>query len=95
MFFWHPQAYNLLLKYLRHSPRNCGAVIDAYVGCLESADPSVAVSALEKLPDLLPLAQEHAGHVMHAVFSLGLYSGVNVSQYLAESISLLNVNAGY
>ena len=89
------QAYNLLLKYLRHSPKNCGDVIEAYIGCLESSDPSVAVSALEKLPDCLPLALEHIGPVTHAVFCLGLYSGVNVSQYLTEAVGLLNVQAGY
>ena len=55
--FFCPQAYNLFLKYLRHSPKNCGDVIEAYIGCIESADPSVAVSALEKLADCLPLAQ--------------------------------------
>ena len=37
--------------------KDCGDVMDAYIGCLESADPSVAVTALEKLADCLPLAQ--------------------------------------
>ena len=39
--------------------------------------------------------QDHAGAIMHSVFGLGLYSGLNVSQYITEAVGLLNVQAGY
>ncbi len=89
------QAYNLMLKYLRHTPKDSGDILAAYVSCLESGDPSVVLTALEKLPDVSVLAQEQLGSIMHTVFCLGLYSNLNVSHYLTETINVMNVQAGY
>jgi integrator complex subunit 1 len=100
-FIAHPyknvriQAYNLMIKYLRYTPKDSGDVINAYITCLESSDHSVATSALEKLPDISVLAQEQLSVVLQTVFCLGLYSNMNVAQYLTETINVMNMQAGY
>ena len=58
-------------------------------------DPAVAADALFKLPDLCVLAQERMPQLLNVVFRMGLYSGADVGQALAETVSLLNVQAGY
>ena len=80
---------------LRHSPKSSSDVVPAYVGCLESSDPGVVQSALEKLADISPLAQEKLGCVLQSAFSLGLYSNMTVTSYIIDTIGVLNSQAGY
>ena len=89
-------AYNLLLKYLRYSPKSCDNIVPAYIGCLESTDPGVSLCALEKLPDVCVLAQDRMSHILQTAFCLGLYSAhTNVTQYIVETVNVMNVQEGY
>ena len=101
-FLSHPskavrtQAYNLLLKYLRYSPKSCDDIVPSYIGCLESSDPGISLCALEKLADVCVLAQDRMSHILQTAFCLGLYSAhTNVTQYIVETINVMNVQEGY
>ncbi len=91
------QAHNLLLKCMRFSPRPSVTrdLASAFVRCLESSDSSVTQSALEKLPDVVVLAQESLVDILSAVFNLGIHGGFNVTQYVADTINVLNSSLGY
>ena len=88
-------AYELILRLMRHSPKCSSDIIPAYIAALESSDQGVILSALEKLPDISPLAQEKLTSIMQVVFCLGLYSNMTVTSYITEAISVLNAQAGY
>ena len=70
-------------------------LFSAYIASLESSDQGVVLSALEKLPDISPLAQEKLTSILQVVFCLGLYSNMTVTSYIIETISVLNAQAGY
>ncbi len=91
------QAYNLLLKCMRFSPRTpvTRELSGAYIRCLESSDPCVAQSALEKLPDAVVLAQESLVDIMTAAFNLGIHGGLNVTNQITDTVNLLNSSLGY
>ena len=55
----------------------------------------LAVHALEKLPDVAPLAQEHLSTMMKTAFNLGLYSTLEVNHPICDTLILLNSLAGY
>ena len=87
---------NLLLKYLRYSPKSCDNIVPAYIGCLESGDPGVSLCALEKLPDVCVLAQDRMSHILQTAFCLGMYSAqTNVTQYIVDTVNVMNVQEGY
>ena len=88
-------AYELILRLMRHAPKCSSDVIPSYIAALESSDQGVILSALEKLPDIAPLAQEKLTSIMQVVFCLGLYSNMTVTTYITETISVLNSQAGY
>ena len=50
-------AYELFVKLLRFDPNLSQQLIVPFIGCLESNDASIAGHAMEKLPDVAPLAQ--------------------------------------
>lgn len=89
------QAYNLLLKLLRSSPKSSRQVVLSYIGCLESGHPAVIQSALEKLPDIAVLCEERLCTILQTVFALGLYSNMSVTQYIMETVAVLNARLGY
>lgn len=88
-------SYELVLRLLRHSPTTSTAVVPTYVSCFESPDPAVAFSAVEKLPDICPLAQEELNTILGTAFNLGLYSNIGVTSYICDTIAVLNSQAGY
>ncbi len=90
-------AHNLMLKCMRFSPRTSVTreIATSYVRCLESRDPSVAQAALEKMPDVVVLAQESLVDIMAAAFNLGIHGGMNVTQYITDTIGVLNTSLGY
>ena len=88
-------AYELILKLMRHSPKSSCDIIPAYIAALEASDQGVVLSALEKLPDISPLAQEKLTSILQVVFCLGLYSNMTITSYITETISVLNAQAGY
>lgn len=91
------QAHVALLRLLRHAPGGPRGrqLTQAYAACLESGDPSVAQTALERLPDVALVAQESLSDIMGAAFNLGVHGNANVVQYVTEAIGLLNTQLGY
>ena len=88
-------GYELILRLMRHSPNHCADIIPSYIAALEASDQCIILSALEKLPDISPLAQDKLTSIMQVVFCLGLYSNMTVTSYIIETISVLNAQAGY
>ena len=88
-------GYELILRLMRHSPNHSADIIPSYIAALESSDQCIILSALEKLPDISPLAQDKLTSIMQVVFCLGLYSNMTVTSYIIETISVLNAQAGY
>lgn len=89
------QAYELFLKLLRYDPQMSHQLMVPYLGCLESNDPAIAGHALEKLPDVAPLAQEQLAAIMKTAFNLGLYSTLEVNNPICDTLTLLNSLSGY
>ena len=88
-------TYELVLRLLRYSPKSNKAVVPAYLECLDSPDPGVVISALEKLPDLLPLAHDSLHVILETAFVLGVFSNFAVSSHIKDAIAVLNSQAGY
>lgn len=88
-------AYELYIKLLRFDPNLSQQLIVPFISCLESNDASVAGHAMEKLPDVAPLAQEHLEIVLNTAFNLGLYSNLEVVNPICDTLSLMNGLAGY
>lgn len=88
-------AYELFVRMLRFDPNMSSQLIIPFIGCLECNDASVASHALEKLPDVAPLAQEHLATILGTAFNLGLYSNLEVANPIIDTLTLLNSLSGY
>ena len=88
-------AYELFFKVLRFDPNLSHQLIVPFIGCLESNNASVAAHAMEKLPDVAPLAQEQLENVLTTAFNLGLYSNLEVINPICDTLTLLNSLSGY
>ena len=67
---------------------------ESYVNCLQSDDPNIAGHALEKLPDVTPIAQEQLHTILSTAFSLG-HSNLEVVNPLCDTLTMLNSLSGY
>ena len=87
-------AYDLYIKLLRHDPNLSRTMSESYVDCLQSDDPNIAGHALEKLPDVTPIAQEQLHTILSTAFSLG-HSNLEVVNPLCDTLTMLNSLSGY
>lgn len=62
--------------------------------CLDSSQPEVTQSMLDKLPDIAPGMQEHATRVLGRVFALGVQSRHPVETCLARTVAAINLHRG-
>jgi len=53
-------AHVLLLRYLRFNPAAAAASVAAYVRCLDSSNPDIQATALERIPEVVVCAQGKA-----------------------------------
>ena len=88
-------AYKLYVKLLRFDPNLSQQLIVPFIGCLECNDAAIAGHAMEKLPDVAPLAQEQLETVLNTAFNLGLYSNLEVVNPICDTLTLMNGLAGY
>ena len=88
-------AYELYVKLLRFDPNLSHQLIVPFIGCLESNDAAIAGHAMEKLPDVAPLAQEQLETVLNTAFNLGLYSNLEVVNPICDTLTLMNGLAGF
>ena len=72
----------------RFDPNLSQQLIVPFLGCLESNDASIAGHAMEKLPDIAPLAQEHLETVLNTAFNLGLYSNLEVVNPICDTLNV-------
>ncbi|PNF16802.1 hypothetical protein B7P43_G18054 [Cryptotermes secundus] len=89
-------AHVLLARHLRHNPAaaTVGTSLAAFLRCLESDQADVLNTALERLPEIVLCAQEHALPLLQKVFNLGMCSNVNTVPHISKTIALLNVQTG-
>ncbi|XP_045530676.1 integrator complex subunit 1 [Pieris brassicae] len=83
-------ALSLLAKLLPAAP-DTRPGLQAILECLESPQPEVVASVLEKLPDLVCGIQEHGAKLLDTVFELGMRSRAPVDSCLAKCVSALNL----
>lgn len=86
-------ALNLLVKLLpavSHTHPGLQAVLE----CLDSHQPEVTQSVLEKLPDLIVGMQEHAAKILMRVFELGMKSRHPVESCIAKCVTTINLHRG-
>ncbi|XP_071443700.1 integrator complex subunit 1 [Hetaerina americana] len=92
-------ALTLLLRHLRHSPPTSASpspVLASFVRCLDHSNPpDVLLSALDRLPEVVVCAQEHALMLLQKAFNLGMYSYINTAPHISKAIAMLNVQSGY
>ncbi|CAH0728666.1 unnamed protein product, partial [Brenthis ino] len=93
----HPQlraaTLSLLAKLLPAAP-DTHPGLQAILECLDSSQPEIAQSAIDKLPELIVGIQEHAARILTRVFDLGLRSRQPVEQCIAKCVSTINLNRG-
>ncbi|CAH0400660.1 unnamed protein product [Chilo suppressalis] len=68
--------------------------LEAILECLDSSQPEVAQSALDKLPELICGMQEHAARLLAQVFQLGVKSRHPVEQCIAKCVATINLHRG-
>ncbi|XP_047536881.1 integrator complex subunit 1 [Vanessa atalanta] len=84
---------SLLTKLLPAAP-DTHPGLQAILECLDSDQPEIAQSVLDKLPELVVGMQEHAARILTFVFELGLRSRLPVEQCIAKCVSTINLNRG-
>ncbi|KAJ1532280.1 hypothetical protein ONE63_000894 [Megalurothrips usitatus] len=89
-------AHNLLARYWKHDPSAAagGAALRLISKCLDSNQPEVVATALDRLPDVVLSVQEDAVPLLQKVFALGMCSNINTMQHLSKALSLLNIQSG-
>lgn len=83
----------LIVRLLKCNPNVSGEALPVVLSCLNSKNPDVIASILERLPDMVVCMQEHAQIILTRVFQLETNSGA-VAGAISKTIALLNLQAG-
>ncbi|XP_061384409.1 integrator complex subunit 1 [Danaus plexippus] len=86
-------ALSLLAKLLPAVP-DTHPGLQAVLECLDSSQPEIAQSVLDKLPELVVGMQEHASRLLMRVFEMGMKSRLPVEQCIAKCVATINTNRG-
>ncbi|CAH2044847.1 unnamed protein product, partial [Iphiclides podalirius] len=86
-------ALSLLAKLLPAAPDPAPG-LQAIMECLDSNQPEVAQSALDKMAELIVGVQEHAGRILARVFELGLRSRLPAELCIARCVAAINLQRG-
>ncbi|XP_075983075.1 integrator complex subunit 1 [Anticarsia gemmatalis] len=86
-------ALALLAKLLPAVPHTHPG-LQAVLECLDSHQPEVTQSVLDKLPDLVVGMQEHAAKILMRVFELGMKSRHPVEPCIAKCVTTINLHRG-
>lgn len=89
-------SHTLLARYWKHDPSAAagGAALRIISKCLDSNQPEVVATALDRLPDVVLSVQEDAVPLLQKVFALGMCSNINTMQQLSKALALLNIQSG-
>ncbi|XP_065331836.1 integrator complex subunit 1 [Cloeon dipterum] len=88
------QAHMLLLRYLRHNPAAAAASVTTFIQCLESSNPDIQASAIEKIPEVVVCAQEYALTILKKLGKLGIEQGIDTTSVILHTVSLLQLQNG-
>ncbi|XP_013170475.1 PREDICTED: integrator complex subunit 1 [Papilio xuthus] len=86
-------ALSLLAKLLPAAPDSTPG-LQAIMECLDSNQPEVAQSALDKMSELIVGVQEHAGRILARVFELGMRSRLPAELCIARCVAAINLQRG-
>ncbi|KAJ0173426.1 hypothetical protein K1T71_010575 [Dendrolimus kikuchii] len=86
-------ALSLLAKLLPAVP-DTKPGLQAILECLDSNQPEVTQSVLDKLPDLVVGLQEHCTRILMRVFELGVKSRHPVETCIAKCVTTINLHRG-
>ncbi|XP_037093284.1 integrator complex subunit 1-like [Pollicipes pollicipes] len=87
-------AHELLLRHLQQTPTAADRCVSAYFECLDSGDECVRSMVLDRLPEIVVLAQEYASQLMQKAFDVAISTNVNTASYISDAMALLNVQIG-
>lgn len=87
-------ANTLVMRYIKQNPKSAIEALPSFMDCLNSKNPDVVASVLERVPELVVCSQEIALPLLQNVFSLGINKNLNVINCLSKSIALLNLQSG-
>lgn len=89
-------SHTLLARFWKHDPSAAagGSALRLISKCLDSNQPEVVQTAMDRLPDVVLSIQEDAVPLLQKVFALGMCSNINTMQYLSKALSLLNIQSG-
>ncbi|XP_043246405.1 integrator complex subunit 1-like isoform X1 [Amphibalanus amphitrite] len=87
-------AHSLLLRYLQQTPAAADRCVSAYFECLDSGDECVRAMVLDRLPEIVVLAQEHASQLMQKAFDVAIATNIGTASYISDAMALLNVQTG-
>ncbi|XP_033250500.1 integrator complex subunit 1-like [Drosophila miranda] len=91
-------AFIILIRHLKHNPGNSDinvCTLNAYIQCLRDENSSVAATAIDNLPEMSVLLQEHAIEILSVAFSLGLKSSLNTCPPIRKVLQTLVIQHGY
>ncbi|KAH8402313.1 hypothetical protein KR009_011352 [Drosophila setifemur] len=91
-------AFIILIRHLKHNPGNTDinmCALNAYIQCLRDENSSVAATAIDNLPEISVLLQEHAIDILSVAFSLGLRSCLNTGHQIRKVLQTLVIQHGY
>lgn len=83
----------LIVRLLKCNPNVSNEALPAVLSCLNSKNPDVISSILDRLPDIVVCMQEHAQIILTRVFQLESNSVV-IANAISKTIALLNLQAG-
>ncbi|CAG5004543.1 unnamed protein product [Parnassius apollo] len=86
-------ALSLLARLLPAAP-DVEPGLQAIMECLDSNQPEVAQSALDKMAELIVGIQEHAGRILARVFELGMKSRLPTEVCIARCVAAINLQRG-
>ncbi|XP_017070311.1 integrator complex subunit 1 [Drosophila eugracilis] len=91
-------AFIILIRHLKHNPGNSDinlCTLNAYIQCLRDENSLVAATAIDNLPEMSVLLQEHAIDILTVAFSLGLKSCLNTGHQIRKVLQTLVIQHGY
>lgn len=83
----------LIVRLLKYNPNMSNEALPAVLSCLNSKNPDVISSILDRLPEIVISMQEHAEFILTRVFQLDSNSSV-IANAISKSIALLNLQSG-
>ncbi|XP_048575697.1 integrator complex subunit 1 [Nematostella vectensis] len=83
------KAHTMALRHIRQNPREAHRFMNAFMTCLNSAEPQVVLTAAKFLPEFIILCNEHAGSLLYRLFFAAVYEGIDVGLPVSRTLQLM------